>query len=154
MLGIFYWLFLWNFKKASAISYDLAFKKAGTASVKGHRACFHIILGRIATPGTVFGLFLIHTLIRLFHHIHDMHVPFGPYLPKRQGFGVCFIGLASKRGELLMKNPFRNIPAEEDEFVAANAEKIVPPEIAAEYPADVPDVFVAGVVPLLIVDAL
>ena len=102
----------------------------------------------------VFGLFLIHTLIRLFHHIHDVHVPLGPYLPKRQGFGVCVIGLASKRGELLMKNPFRNVPAEEDEFVAANAEKIVPPKIAAEYPADVPDVFVAGVVPLLIVDAL
>ena len=38
--------------------------------------------------------------------------------------------------------------------LSANTEKIVSPEIAAEYPADVPDVFVAGVVPLLIVDAL
>ena len=28
MIGEFYWLFLWNFKKASTVSYDTAFFKA------------------------------------------------------------------------------------------------------------------------------
>ena len=102
----------------------------------------------------VLRFFLIHTFIRLPHHIHDEHVPLGPHLPKRQGFGIRFIGLPLERGDLRIKDPFRNVRAEEDKFVSANTEKIVSPEIAAEYPADVPDVFVAGVVPLLIVDAL
>lgn len=73
-------------------------------------------------------LFLIHTFIRLPHHIHDVHVPLGPHLPKRQGFGIRFIGLPLERGDLRIKDPLRNVRAEEDKFVSANTEKIVSPE--------------------------
>ena len=121
---------------------------------QGPRACLRIALDSIATPGVVLRFFLIHTFICLLHHIHDMHVPLGPHLPKRQGFGIRFIGLPLERGDLRIKDPLRNVRAEEDKFVSANTEKIISPEIAAEYPADVPDVFIAGVMPLLIVDAL
>ena len=53
-----------------------------------------------------------------------MHVPLGPHLPKRQGFGIRFIGLPLERGDLRIKDPLRNVRAEEDKFVSANTEKI------------------------------
>ena len=92
---------------------------------QGRHACLRIALDRIATPGVVLRFFLIHTFIRLPHHIHDVHVPLGPHLPKRQGFGIRFIGLPLERGDFGIKDPFRNVRAEEDKFVSANTEKIV-----------------------------
>ena len=91
---------------------------------QGRRACLRIALDSIATPGVVLRFFLIHTFICLLHHIHDVHVSLGPHLPKRQGFGIRFIGLPLERGDFGIKDPFRNVRAEEDKFVSANTEKI------------------------------
>ena len=49
-----------------------------------------------------------------------------PHLPKRQGFRIRFIGLPLERGDLRIKDPFRNVRAEEDKFVSANTERSSP----------------------------